>query len=83
MAKAKASATADGPSAEALITCLRQAADELERAHGLLDDCAVIRSAPGDDAECTLTRRIGLALKDAYELGQEAQELAEADAPEK
>lgn len=40
---------------------LREAADELDKAHGLLDALNVPRGLPGSDVECTLAARIGMA----------------------
>jgi hypothetical protein len=43
-----------------LAAWLREAADELDKAHALLDDLGVPRSTPGSDVECTLAARIAL-----------------------
>jgi hypothetical protein len=41
---------------------LREAADELDKAHAILDAHDVPRSLPGTGVECTLAARIALAL---------------------
>jgi hypothetical protein len=46
--------------AEKLVAWLREAADELEKAHRILDAEDVPRSLPDSDAECTLAARIAL-----------------------
>lgn len=48
---------------DTLIAWVREAADELEKAHAYLDVYEVPRSIPGTDAECTLAARISLALE--------------------
>lgn len=45
---------------ETLVAWLREGADELEKAHRLLDDLLIPRSLPGTKVECTLTARIAL-----------------------
>lgn len=47
--------------AEKLVAWLREGADELEKAHAVLDDEGVPRSLPGSDVECTLAARIAFA----------------------
>jgi hypothetical protein len=46
--------------AEKLIAWIREAANELEKAHRILDEMAVPRRIPGSDVECTLAARIVL-----------------------
>jgi hypothetical protein len=46
--------------AEKLVAWLREAADELEKAHAFLDALGVPRQMPGTDVDCTLAARIGL-----------------------
>jgi hypothetical protein len=41
---------------------LREAADELDTAHQLLDDLGVSRSVSDDGVDCTLAARIALLL---------------------
>lgn len=56
-------AAADGRrDGHTLAACLRQGADELEKAHAVLDTHGVPRSIPGSNSECTLAARIALAL---------------------
>jgi hypothetical protein len=43
---------------------LREAADELDKAHAILDVEGVPRSLPSSEVECTLAARIALALED-------------------
>jgi hypothetical protein len=50
-----------------LIAWLREGADELEKAHAVLDLADVPRSLPGSDVECTLAARIALAVDDPSE----------------
>lgn len=46
---------------DTLVAWLREAADELEKAHAILDHYGVPRSVPGTEpAECTLAARIAL-----------------------
>ena len=47
-----------------LVAWLREAADELEKAHHILDDHGIPRSVHSD-AECTLAGRIALVLDKA------------------
>ncbi len=44
-----------------LVAWLREGADELEKAHRLLDAYSVPRCLPGTEVECTLAARIALA----------------------
>jgi hypothetical protein len=46
--------------AEKLIAWLREAADELEKAHAYLDAINAPRRVPGSDVDCTLAARIAL-----------------------
>ena len=49
--------------AEKLVAWVREAADELEKAHAFLDAHDVPRSVPGHEpTECTLAARIAVAL---------------------
>lgn len=53
--------------AERLIAYVREAADELEKAHQVLDHAGVPRSIPGrEPVECTLAARIAVALEQAF-----------------
>lgn len=45
---------------DTLVAWVREAADEIEKAHAFLDDCGVPRSLPGTEVECTLAARIAL-----------------------
>lgn len=48
---------------DTLVAWLREAADELEKAHAILDGYGVPRTLNQDDGvECTLAARIALAL---------------------
>ena len=51
--------------AERLVAWVREAAEELENAHEVLDNAGVARSLPGSPVECTLAARIALALEPA------------------
>lgn len=46
--------------AELLIAWVREAADELEKAHAYLDALDVPRGFPDSDADCTLAARISI-----------------------
>jgi hypothetical protein len=48
---------------DVFIAWVREAADELEKAHAILDEAGAPRSIPGSDTECTLAARIALALE--------------------
>ena len=54
--------------AEKMVGWLREAADELEKAHGILDDAGVPRSIT--DVDCTLAARIALLLDNPPESGE-------------
>lgn len=47
---------------DVLVAWVREAADELEKAHGILDAYSVPRAIGGDGVQCTLAARIALAL---------------------
>lgn len=49
--------------AEKLITWLREAADELEKAHAYLDHLGVPRGMDDDGIDCTLAARIALLVE--------------------
>jgi hypothetical protein len=52
---------ADSRDGDKLVAWLREAADELEKAHAFLDHLGVPRSIPGNEpVECTLAARISL-----------------------
>jgi hypothetical protein len=46
-----------------LTAWLREAADEIDKAHAILDEAGMPRRLPGSDVECTLAARIALALE--------------------
>lgn len=48
-----------------LAAWLREGADEIDKAHAVLDVAGVPRSIPGSDVECTLAARIALITMDA------------------
>lgn len=52
-----------------LTAWLREAADELDKAHAFLDHLEVPRAIPGSDNECTLAARIALLAESAARLG--------------
>lgn len=60
----KAAAGDASADAETLIDWLREGADELEKAHVILDQDEVPRSLPGSDVACTLAARIAMAQGD-------------------
>ena len=58
------SAMADG---DKMAAWLREAADELDKAHAYLDANEVPRSLSGDGVECTLAARIAMAMDPVQE----------------
>lgn len=50
--------------AEKIVAWMREAANELEKAHKCLDVLRVPRSLPGSSHECTLAARIALLAED-------------------
>jgi hypothetical protein len=53
--------------AETLVAWLREAADELEKAHAYLDATGAPRRVPGSVNECTLVARVSLLLDERAE----------------
>lgn len=52
---------------DTLTAWLREAADEIDKAHAILDALGTPRSLPGSDVECSLAARVALLA----EMGQD------------